>query len=36
MALAERSGLVEYWRAHGEPDHCRLLEMPVRRLECQR
>jgi adenylate cyclase len=36
MALAERSGLLEYWRAHGEPDHCRLLETPVRRLECQR
>jgi adenylate cyclase len=34
MALAERSGLVEYWRAHGKPDHCRLLEAPVRRLEC--
>ncbi|MFU8895260.1 MAG: hypothetical protein ACNA8J_02615 [Gammaproteobacteria bacterium] len=36
MALAERSGLVEYWRAHGEPDHCRLLEAPTTRLECQR
>jgi adenylate cyclase len=35
MALAERSGLVEFWRVHGEPDHCRLLEAPVRRLECQ-
>jgi hypothetical protein len=34
MALAERSGLVEFWRVHGEPDHCRLLEAPVRRLEC--
>jgi adenylate cyclase len=36
MALAERSGLVEFWRVHGKPDHCRLLEAPVRRLECQR
>jgi adenylate cyclase len=36
MALAERSGLAEFWRAHGDPDHCRLLEAPVRRLECQR
>jgi hypothetical protein len=36
MALAERSGLVEYWRVHGEPDHCRFLEAPARRLECQR
>jgi adenylate cyclase len=36
IALAERSGLVEFWRVHGDPDHCRLLEAPVRRLGCER
>jgi adenylate cyclase len=36
MALAERSGLAEFWRAQGAPDHCQLLEAPVRRLECRR
>jgi TolB-like protein len=36
MALAERSGLAEFWRAHGAPDHCQVVDTPVRRLECQR
>jgi adenylate cyclase len=34
IVLAERSGLVEFWRVHGEPDHCRVLSDPDRRLEC--
>jgi adenylate cyclase len=36
MRLADQSGLAEFWRVNGAPDHCRLLEAPVRRLECQR
>jgi adenylate cyclase len=36
MRLADRSGLAEFWRANGGPDHCQLLEAPVRRLECRR
>lgn len=36
MALAERHGLVEFWRVHGDPDHCQVVDAPVRRLECER
>jgi adenylate cyclase len=36
MELADRSGLPEFWRVYGEPDHCRLVQAPVRRLECER
>lgn len=34
--LAERLGLPAFWAEHGPPDHCRSLEQPNPRLECDR
>ena len=36
MRLAEQEGLVEFWREHGWPDHCRPTGEPPNRLECRR
>jgi adenylate cyclase len=34
LELAERDGWLAVWNEFGYPDFCRLIERPVRRLEC--
>ncbi len=36
LELAARTGLLDFWAAHGPPDECRLLDAPAPRLECDR
>jgi TolB-like protein/Tfp pilus assembly protein PilF len=34
LRLAERDGLLAFWRAKGLPDGCRLVDTPERHLDC--
>jgi TolB-like protein/Tfp pilus assembly protein PilF len=34
VQVAERDGLLAYWRAKGFPSGCRLIEQPERRIDC--
>jgi len=36
LAFAERQGMPAYWRVHGLPDGCELLDEPQARLQCER
>jgi adenylate cyclase len=36
MQLAEREGLIDFWRERGFPDVCRLADQPQPRLDCER
>jgi hypothetical protein len=36
IELAEREGLIDFWRERGFPDFCRLDDDPPPHLECDR